>query len=154
MIHYDAMTLVDDNHLVVEIDCETCVNGSPTDRCTCFNGREYEHADLTTLLNNLAVAGALCEARLPGRRGWYPGCGKPWRPDRPQGMNTRKPGCTCFREEGDSACNVHGEELPDGSIAVRCQTIGCLATCDVDILSSSAWMLVANGWLCTEHQPL
>lgn len=78
MIHYDRMTLVDDNQLVVEVDCQTCVNGSPTDSCTCFNGLEYEHADLTTLMRNLAIAGALCETRLPCFSTWSPGCGKPY----------------------------------------------------------------------------
>lgn len=80
MTHYDALTLVDDNQLVVEIDCETCVNGSPTERCTCFNGREYDHADLTTLLRNLAFAGALTKSDEIGASRWR-NFGDGWEPN-------------------------------------------------------------------------
>jgi hypothetical protein len=82
-IHYDDLTLVDDNMLVVAFDCATCVNGAPTDRCTCFNGLDYECADLSIVLRNVAVAGALCAAFKQGFMAcpcdgssvsWFPGC--------------------------------------------------------------------------------
>lgn len=85
MIHYDRAMLVDDNMLLVETDCDTCYRGSPTDACTCVNGFDVQLYDLTTLLRNLAIAGALCEAWKQlwytwtlACRHWDPGCGRPW----------------------------------------------------------------------------
>jgi hypothetical protein len=63
VIHYDAMTLIDDNMLLVDVDCPRC--GAS---CRCEDGcDDAAFYDLTTLLHNLAVAGALHRAYVEGR---------------------------------------------------------------------------------------
>lgn len=79
-IHYDSAMLVDDNILLVDVDCRRC--GAS---CRCEDGcDDVALYDLTVLLRNLAVAGALCRAfdlgvmlgiratRLPPSSSWQP----------------------------------------------------------------------------------
>jgi hypothetical protein len=72
MIHYDRIDLVDDNMLLVDVDCPRC--GAS---CRCEDGcDDVAFYDLTTLLHNIAVAGALAHAWALGSRNgaeWYAG---------------------------------------------------------------------------------
>lgn len=91
---FDNLDLVDDNYLLVLSPC-SC-RGNP--ECDCVDGVQIAGtADLTILLRNIAVAGALCAAFRQGgascscdgpndkdairvgywaiwRGGWFPGC--------------------------------------------------------------------------------
>ncbi len=81
MIHYDRMDLVVDNVLLVDVDCPRC-----DEQCRCEDGcDDVALYDLTILLRNLAIAGALCEAHWQRWytskllcRHWEPGCERTW----------------------------------------------------------------------------
>jgi hypothetical protein len=83
MTHYDNMDLVVDNVLTVDIDCDC---GHPNGCSDCCGTRLIPQVvDLSRLLHNLAVAGALCEAHWQRWfttkllcRHWEPGCGTEW----------------------------------------------------------------------------
>lgn len=83
MIHYDSLQLEIDNLFTVLVDC-AC--GHPKGCAACCGMRAIpEVADLSILLRNVAIAGALCEA---WKQHWYtwtlacsywePGCGQSW----------------------------------------------------------------------------
>jgi hypothetical protein len=61
-MRYDSADLIDDNMLLVDVDCPRC--GAS---CRCEEGcDDVALYDLTTLLRNLAIAGALTRADLLG----------------------------------------------------------------------------------------
>lgn len=93
MIDYSGLTLVDDNYFLVEAGCYRNCGDDGCHHCG-YTGYSVPHeADLSTLLLNLAVAGALCAAYAVGWRArvnfahnfsaasppsevWRPGCGR------------------------------------------------------------------------------
>jgi len=67
MIDYSALTLVADNYFIVDAGCCSNCGDDGCARCGWSGIREPHDADLSTVLHNLAVAGALCAAY---RDGW------------------------------------------------------------------------------------
>jgi hypothetical protein len=83
MIRYDKLQLEDDNRFTVFKDC-LCRLRNGCSSC-CGTGLIPEVFDLTIVLHNLAVAGALCEAHWQRWytskllcRHWEPGCERTW----------------------------------------------------------------------------